>query len=233
MKVSRLSLPVLGVALLAGCSSIKPLPLEVHDTKAPHAMLRGVLRPGVAAGGGGLELELTRVRGSSQQRRGEFDPVELGGVDLSDAAVLRNEASHQSLQAVYHHRLFAGRPFEMAWFVGAATGHLDWTSTEQGGLAARAATRVRWAGPTGGVSGRLNFAPQWFGELRYAVTPATSGDKSNGRSQLEAALGWQAAPTVQLRLGWASTGVKYQLDNQQGELHFRARGPFAGLVLGY
>ncbi len=219
-----------GAALLAGCG-VKPL--QVHDTDAPHALVRASLRPGGVQGGGGVELELMRVRGESFQQLAEGDFVDLGEVALNGPLQLRNTARSQSLQLVYHHRLFAGQPFEMAWFVGATTGNLDWTSHEQGSGGQRASTRVRWTGPTGGVSGRWNMAPQWFGELRYAGTLAPSGGEFSARGQIELALAWQAAPALQLRLGYANTELKIGPRERWSELSFRGRGPFAGLVLGY
>ena len=222
---------LLGAALLAGCGSSPPL--QMHDYGTTLALARASVRPGGAAGGGGIELEVSRVRGASSQQRAEFEDFSIGGPPEQGPALLRHEARNDTLQLVYHHRLFAGRPLEMAWFAGAAAGRLDWTTTEQGGTGRQGSTRVDWVGPTGGVSLRWNMAPQWFGEFRYAGTWVNSSDDRGTRGHLELALAWQPASALQLRLGVASTGLTLWPQGSWSELSFVARGPFAALVLGY
>jgi hypothetical protein len=219
---------LLGVTLLAGCAMP---PLQLKDRNAPMAVARASLRPGGAAGGGGVELEFSRVSGQARQDvAGDF---RLGGGPELNPAQLLHEARSDTLQLVYHHRLFAGRPFEMAWYVGAAAGRLDWTSTELGAGGRRGQVRVDWAGPTGGASGRWNMAPGWFGELRYAGTVINSSGDEGLRAKIELALAWQPASAVQLRVGYGLTSVNVWPTASWSELSFSARGPFAGLVIGY
>ena len=233
LQARRCRLPALalGAALLAGCGSP---PLQMHDYGTSIAMARATVRPGGAAGGAGLELEVSRVRGSAFQQRNEFDDFSIGGpVPEQGPALLRHDARNQTLQLAYHHRLFAGRPLEMAWFVGAAAGRLDWTTTEQGGTGRQGSTRVNWVGPTGGVSLRWNMAPQWFGEFRYAGTLVNSSDDFGTRGHLELALAWQPASALQLRVGVAQAGITLWPNGNWSELSFVTRGPFAAVVLGY
>lgn len=219
---------LLGAALASGCAVP---PLQMHDKSAPMAVARAGFRPGGQAGGGGVELELSRVSGQARQDRGE--EFSIGRGFEPGPARLQHEARSDTVQLVYHHRLFAGRPLEMAWYVGAAAGRLDWTSTELGGSGRRGRIRTDWVGPTGGVSGRWNMAPGWFGELRYAGTLINSSDDLGSRAKFELAVGWQATPTLQLRAGYGSTFVNLWPKDGWSELSFWARGPFAGLVLGY
>jgi hypothetical protein len=221
-------LALLAATLLAGCSLP---PLQLSDRNAPMAVARATLRPGGAAGGGGVELELSRVSGQARQDRTE--DFRIGGGFEPGPAQLQHEARSESAQLVYHHRLFAGQQLEMAWFAGVAAGRLNWTTTDLGAPGRRGQVRVEWTGPTGGVSGRWNLAPGWFGEVRYAGTVINSSDDTGTRAKLELALGWQAAPTVQLRLGYSSTYLNLWPTASWSELAFSARGPFAGIVIGY
>ena len=226
LSMRRLT-PLAGALLLTGCALP---PLTVVDRDASQALARAAWRPGGAAGGGGVELELAQVKARQVQQLTPGDTVRVADTSL-DHPLLLNEAQARSAQLVYHHRLFAGRTVEMAWFAGAASGDLRWTSTEQGGGQRQARSHQSWTGPTGGVSGRWNLTPSLFGEARFAGTyiPGEAGL----RSQTELALGWQFTPALQLRAGVASSALELTPGGGNTELVLRARGPFVTLVLGH
>ena len=218
-------------ALTAGCGNVTQL--HVDDRSSPIVSARAVHRFGGGPGGAGLELEVSSVRARGEQRLSAFESVSVGTQSVTGPALLVHNARVQHAQLVYNHRLFAGRPAELEWFVGAAWVQATWESVSFNTADPRLSNRTNWYGPAGGVLGRLRLAPLLALELRYsaAIDLSTRRDGAS-RNSTEAAFAFRAAPALLLRAGLGESRSWVQPDSSS-ELAVRVRGPFVSLGLDF
>jgi hypothetical protein len=219
------------LALLPGCGLVSQQ-LHVSDNAAAVASVRAVKRLGSGPGGSGVELELSRVQARGSQSVPAVSFVTAGEVTLNGPISLQHRATVDGGHLVYNQLLFPGRPVEMEWFAGAAWQALRWDSTSSRAGDAALRARHQWYGPTGGALARVQLAPAWAAEARYAGALALSGVVDTGsRSLTEAALAWRPGNGLVLRGGYAELRTVMRPDLNTSELSVRARGPFLNLGL--
>lgn len=219
-------------ALTAGCGNVTQL--HVDDRSSPIVSARAVHRFGGGPGGAGLELEVSSVRARGEQQLSAFESVSVGSQFVAGPALLVHNARVQHAQLVYNHLLFAGRPAELEWFVGAAWVRATWESVSLNPGDPRLSNRSNWYGPAGGVLGRLRLAPPLALELRYSAAVDLSARRDGGsRNSTEAALAFRAAPSLLLRAGLGESRSWVQPEFSSSELAVRVRGPFVSLGLDF
>ena len=217
-------------ALLAGCGSVTQLHVDDHSTQIVSA--RAVHRFGPGPGGGGLELEVSSLRGRGGQTLNAFETATLGSQSISGPARLQHTARVQHAQLVYNQLLFAGRPVELEWFAGAAWVQTAWQSTSANAADPRLTNKADWVGPAGGALGRLRLAPWLALELRYsAAIDASRGGGNTSRNATELALAFKPAPALSLRAGLGESRSWLHPELASTELSVRVRGPFLNLGL--
>lgn len=228
-----LSRPVLAGALAcsllaSGCGVVTQL--HADDKSAPSATVRVLHRLGGGPGGGGVELELSSVRGEGSQRLEDLTVATLGGRAISGPTQLLHTVRVQHAQLVYNHRLFAGRPFELEWFAGAASVRTDWRSVSTNPADPSLSRQITWRGPAGGALGRVRLGPLLALEGRLSGAIALSGGTvRGGRSAAELALAFRPVPSLVLRGGLAEMRSDLSPREETTELSTRLRGPFLNL----
>lgn len=220
------------ICLLAGCGNITQL--HVADNSTAIVSARAVHRFGGGPGGGGLELEVSAVKARGEQQLATLEVASVGNQSISGPALLKHRARVQTIQLVYNHLLFAGRPAELEWFVGATWVKTNWESISANPADPRLARNSSWSGAAGGALGRLRLADALALELRYSGALAVrSADDAGERSSTELALAFRPAPGLRLRAGVAEIRAVTRPELLSTELSVRARGPFFNLGLDF
>ncbi len=228
----RLSLPVVlaAASLLSGCGVITTL--HVSDDSHVIGSVRAVKRLGSGPGGPGIEVEASRVVAKGTQFLNANDAATFDQVSVLGPVTLSHDARVEHAQIVYNHLLFAGRPVEMEWFVGATQVRTHWTSTSSRPNDPQLTSQTTWSGPVGGALGRLHLAPFLSLEARYSGAVALGGRVDTGqRNFTEVALAFRPAPVIVLRGGYAESRTWVRPEVSSTELSVRARGPFVNLGL--
>lgn len=216
-------------ALAVGCA-YNNTQLHIDDTSTPNLSARALHRFGAGPGGGGLELEVSTVHASGEQRLGAGATAALGTQVVTGPVVLNHSARVQHAQMVYNHLLFAGRPIELEWFAGGAWVNASWESMSSNAADPRLVSQAGWYGPAGGALGRLRLAPHLALELRYsAAVDLSSGLDTGSRNSTELVLAFKPAPWFTLRAGVGESRSWLRPEFVDSELSVRVRGPFFSL----
>ncbi len=232
-NLRRLALPgaLATATLLAGCG-VGVTHLNVSDDSHAIGSVRAVKRLGSGPGGPGLEVEASRAVAKGTQLLTANDAATLNQQTVLGPATLSNDARVEHVQLVYNHLLFAGRPVELEWFVGATQVRTHWSSTSSRTTDPQLTSSSTWSGPVGGALGRLHLAPMLSLEARYSGAVALGGRVDSGqRNFTEVALAFRPAPVIVLRGGYAESRTWVRPETSSTELSVRARGPFFNLGL--
>ncbi len=225
----RAVLGVMVAALVAGCSVSSQL--HLNDPSTTLASARALHRFGGGPGGGGIEVEASSVRAQGNQTLNATQLVTLNNVSISGPGDLQHQSRVQHAQIVYNHLHFAGRPFELEWFAGAAWVRTSWETVNVPNSNLRLAHQSRWSGPTAGAQGRMRLSEQWSLELRHSAALNLEGSDTGSRNSTTLALAFKPVPAVALRLGLGEVRTFYRPEFNASELSLRARGPFLNLGL--
>lgn len=224
----RATAALAAAALAGGCGNYTQL--HVDDTSTPIFSARALHRFGAGPGGGGLELEVSSIHASGEQRLSAGATATLGTQFVAGPVVLSHSARVQHAQLVYNHLLFAGRPIELEWFAGGAWADASWESMSSNAADPRLVSQSGWYGPAGGALGRLRLAPHLALELRYsAAVDLSSGPDTGSRNSTELVLAFKPAPWFTLRAGVGESRSWVRPEFVDSELSVRVRGPFFSL----
>lgn len=227
---ARWTFGLVGATLLSGCGVSTTL--HISDGSQAIGSVRVVKRLGMGPGGPGIEAEGSTLKASGTQTLNNADVAAIGPQSIAGPATIQNSAKVEHAQLVYNHLLFAGRPIELEWFVGATQVRTRWDTTSSRPTDPRLTSQTTWTGPVGGVLGRVNLAPMLSVEGRYAGAVAVGGRVGSGqRTFTELALAFRPVPVVVLRGGFAESRTFVRPEFFTTELSVRARGPFLNLGL--
>ncbi len=216
-------------ALASGCSVNSQL--HLNDPSTTLASARALHRFGTGPGGGGLEIEVSSVRAQGDQTLNTAQLVTLNNVSISGPGTLQHRSRVQHAQIAYNHLHFAGRPFELEWFAGAAWVRTSWETVNLPNANLRLAHQSSWSGPTAGAQGRMRLGEQWSMELRHTAALNLEGSDTGSRNSTTLSLAFKPIPAVVVRLGLGEVRTFYRPEFNASELSLRARGPFLNLGL--
>lgn len=229
LPLLRAALAVGLAVLITGCGVSSQMHLK--DPSTTLASVRALHRFGTGPGGGGVEFEASSLRAQGDQTLNATQSVTLNNVTVSGPGVLQHQSRVQHAQVAYNRLHFAGRPFELEWFVGAAWVRTTWETVQVPNNNLRLAHQSRWSGPAAGAQGRMRLGEQWSVELRHTAALNLDGHDAGSRSSSTLALAFKPVPALALRLGLGEVRTLYRPEFNASELSLRARGPFLNLGL--
>lgn len=215
--------------LVSGCSVSSQL--HLNDPSTTLASARALHRFGASPGGGGVEIEASSVRAQGDQSLNASQVVTLNNVTVAGPGALQHQSRVQHAHITYNHLHFAGRPFELEWFAGAAWVRTSWETVNPPNANLRLSHQSRWSGPTAGAQGRMRLNDQWSLELRHTAALNLQGNDTGARNSTSLSLAFKPIPAMAVRLGLGEVRTFYRPEFIASELSLRARGPFLNLGL--